>query len=103
MAVEPRIYVVRVDPVGASVAPRSGDPLFDSALVELARFLGRAAEAAGRAVGDGRPIVRLSWHGGLIDVVPQGEGEYLALVLIYPPEPPRAVGAGEGAVAGAGF
>jgi len=95
--VEPRIYIVRVDGLGASVAPKSGDPLFDNALGELARFLGRAAEAAGRAVGDPRPIVRLSWRGGLIDVVPQGDGEYLALALLYAPSPGEGARAGEAA------
>lgn len=77
-----RLYIVRVDTLGGSVAPRLGDPITENAMVELVRFLGRAAEAAGRAVASRRPVVRLKWEWGEAHVAPVAEGEYLALVLV---------------------
>ncbi len=76
-----QLYVVRVDSLGGSVAPRLGDPITENAMVELVKFLGRAAEAAGKAVASRRPVLKLQWEWGEAHVMPLGEGEYLAFIL----------------------
>jgi hypothetical protein len=50
-------------------------------MVELVKFLGRTAEAAGRALASRRPVLKLQWEWGEAHVTPLGDGEYLAFIL----------------------
>lgn len=76
-----QLYVVRVNGLGGSVAPKPEDPITENAMVELVKFLGRAAEAAGRALASKRLILKLQWEWGEAHVTPLGEREYLAFIL----------------------
>ena len=84
------VHFVYVDSLGGRVAPRPQDPLMESALVEIVKFLGRAAQAAGRAVGQPEPSLRLTWRWGQIDVKPTREGFFGVAVMEVPDRPPTA-------------
>lgn len=75
-------FIVKVDDLGGSVVPNPGNPAAENSMIQLVKFLGRAAEAAGRAVACKRPVLKLTWERGEVHVTPLEGGGYLGFILL---------------------